>query len=424
MSHHRPRSGSALRTGFLAACLLGGFYVAGQFVPGTFFRRYFLEHPLEQVSTGMFFVGLAILLQKLSRLRRERQSLDQVAASLAVQVDSTDDTAEAMLRGWLKDEAADAGRDDHETHVRRRLQETWTYLQNRGRQGIEEHLRYLAELAGDRLYQSYATIRTVTWAIPILGFLGTVIGITMAIANVTPEQLDSSISEVTSGLSVAFDTTALALGLSIVLVFASFAVERSEQRVLSDVEQFGIDQLLPHLGAGPETENESGMPALLMAEQWTEQLESLRGVWSDVLSQSAQQLQETIQSEVQQTVQLHRTATEDARDAYSLALRDSTQALVDRAEQMMGQFETRVNAWQQALQSSSLDAAAQTEALHELGRTLLRMTEAEERLATLQTRLNDNLQALQLAETLEQTAGSLTAAVHVLTTKTGLRNAA
>ena len=57
---------------------------------------------------------------------------------------------------------------------------------------------------------------------------------------VTPEQLDSSLSSVTGGLAVAFDTTALSLGLSLVLVFCSFGVEKAEERILSAVEEYGL----------------------------------------------------------------------------------------------------------------------------------------------------------------------------------------
>ncbi|GAB5440224.1 MAG: MotA/TolQ/ExbB proton channel family protein [Fuerstiella sp.] len=425
VSHQRPRSGSALRTGLVAGCLLGGFYLAGQLLPGTFFRRYFLAHPLEQVSTGMFFVGLAILLQKLGRLRLERRSLEQASDSLSALADGHQ-ADEQMLRDWLQQQTAFAEDEPaiRDTLLQRRLQDASNYLQNRGHNGLEEHLRYLAELAGDRLHQSYATIRTVTWAIPILGFLGTVIGITMAIANVTPEQLDSSISEVTQGLSVAFDTTALALGLSIVLVFASFAVERSEQKVLSDVEQFGIDQLLPHLGDGDQSG--SGLPTANQAltADWQQQLTELREMWTAVLGQNAQQLQEAVSAQVNETLQLHRTTTSDARDAYATALQQSSSLVVERAEAALAGFEVRMQAWQKALQTTSQDAVAQTEALHELGRTLLRMTEAEDRLIGLQSSLNENLQALQVAETLQQTAHSLTAAVHVMTARSGNRNAA
>ena len=78
-------------------------------------------------------------------------------------------------------------------------------------------MTYLAELGSGRLHDGYALIRTITWAVPILGFLGTVIGITMAIANITPDKLEASLPEVTAGLAVAFDTTALSLALSMLL---------------------------------------------------------------------------------------------------------------------------------------------------------------------------------------------------------------
>ena len=53
-------------------------------------------------------------------------------------------------------------------------------------EGLDEELKYLADRDADRLYESYALFRVVIWAIPILGFLGTVVGITLAIANLTP----------------------------------------------------------------------------------------------------------------------------------------------------------------------------------------------------------------------------------------------
>jgi hypothetical protein len=84
----------------------------------------------------------------------------------------------------------------------------------------------------------------------------------------------------------------------------------------------------------------------------------------------------------------------------------------------------RVDAWQTALQATSVSAAGQAEELHRLGRTLLQMTEAEERLVNLQSQLNQNLETLRVVETLEQTVNSLNAAVAVLTAKTHLRAAA
>ncbi len=425
MRSQRPASSSPFKTALIAALGMGTFYLAGQFVPGDFFQRYFWAHPLERISAGMFFVGLAILIQKFWGLRSEGRVLRNASSEVRrLQQERLD---EQNLQHWVKKRSPE----ELGTHACRRVEETLHYVSGATLDGLEDHLRYLAELASDRLHQTFATIRTITWAIPILGFLGTVIGITMAIANVTPEQLDSSIGEVTQGLSVAFDTTALALGLSIVLVFASFAVERSEQKVLADVEQFGIETLLPwfsSLNADVATKKFSGADATSLADfdgdVWTEQLTAIRGVWSEVLQEHALQLKEAIDFETQQTLQLHRESCDDARDAYSQALQQSSQTIVTQCEQMIGTFEERVASWQDALRESSRDSVRQTEALHELGATLLRMTESEERLARLQTQLNENLQALEFADTMERTASSLTAAVHVLTAKTTHRNAA
>src|SRR5262249_52977241 len=89
----------------------------------------------------------------------------------------------------------------------------------------------------------FALVRFITWAIPILGFLGTVIGITGAIGGVTPEVLEESLSAVTDGLSEAFDATALALGLTMVLMFVSFLVEKQEQALLVTVDDLVEHQL-------------------------------------------------------------------------------------------------------------------------------------------------------------------------------------
>lgn len=425
MSHRRARSG-VFRTSMLTGVGTVLFYLVAPQIPGagSFVERYFCGHPLEYISTVMFFAGLTVLLQKYSGLRGERRALATAEAATqsndepAAEPATTEDRREQVF--GLADELRQTL---PATHVSIRLQETLHYLQGSRSDGLEGHLKYLAELAVDRLHQSYATIRTITWAIPIIGFLGTVIGITMAIANVTPEQLDSSLAEVTGGLAVAFDTTAQALGMSIVLVFASFAVERAEQNVLNEVEEFGIDRLLPRLSPAEDRESEttsSGVTETLLQQQsdvWLQQLAAMNGLWKSVLEQHTSDMRSALIQETERTLQQHREAAGEARDAYTAALRDSAGSIVQQTSTVLQTFEQRVSAWQEALQVSSAFSAQQSEALHQLGATLLKMTESEERLAHLQQQLNENLQALQLANTFEETANSLTAAVHVLTAK-------
>ena len=109
---------------------------------------------------------------------------------------------------------------------------------------LDDELRALADYDVDRMHASYSLVRIIVWAIPILGFLGTVIGITLAIAKLSPDQLENSLPEVTAGLGIAFDTTALALALSMVLMFAKFFVERLETRLLMAVDRRVAEELV------------------------------------------------------------------------------------------------------------------------------------------------------------------------------------
>jgi hypothetical protein len=265
-----------------------------------------------------------------------------------------------------------------------------------------------------------------------MGFLGTVIGITMAIANVTPEQLDSSLPEVTSGLAVAFDTTAQALGMSMVLVFATFIIERAEQSVLNELEEFGINSLLPAFGRGSDSQLNSGteaaeLTARMLAQQaefWNARFASLQSDWQAALSQQTTQLARNLAADTESTLSQHRESLSLARDNYASALQQSSQTVAQQFQQAMSAFVQRVDVWQSAMQTTSMAAAGQTEELHRLGRTLLQLTESEERLARLQDQLNQNLQALQIVDSLEQTVSSLNAAVAALSARTHLRSAA
>ena len=79
-------------------------------------------------------------------------------------------------------------------------------------------------------------MRVIIWSIPILGLLGTVVGITSVFANLDIKHFDASLPMVLDGMKVAFDTTGLALGLSMLLMFGQYFVDRSESGLLSEVD--------------------------------------------------------------------------------------------------------------------------------------------------------------------------------------------
>ena len=102
---------------------------------------------------------------------------------------------------------------------------------------------------------SYSVPRILVWAIPLLGFIGTVVGISKAVSGFSGflqdagdvEQIKEGIGTVTGGLAVAFDTTLLALLLSVLVMIPLVLIERYESRLLLGIDIFINDKLLPRL---------------------------------------------------------------------------------------------------------------------------------------------------------------------------------
>ena len=96
----------------------------------------------------------------------------------------------------------------------------------------------------------YNMIRYITWLIPSLGFIGTVIGIMLALnyagdrANVeSPEML----YQVTERLGVAFSTTLVALIMAAILVFLQNLIQAREENTLNRSGQYCLDNLINRL---------------------------------------------------------------------------------------------------------------------------------------------------------------------------------
>lgn len=97
----------------------------------------------------------------------------------------------------------------------------------------------------------YMMIRYVIWAIPALGFLGTVLGIALALAFAGSADLQDPalLAGLTERLAVAFNTTLLALCMSAVLVLVQHIVQAREERALNRAGQYCLDNLINRLYA-------------------------------------------------------------------------------------------------------------------------------------------------------------------------------
>lgn len=120
---------------------------------------------------------------------------------------------------------------------------------------VASRLATQSEIDSNAVSSSYALVKVFVWAIPILGFIGTVQGIGQAVGAFSATMsaagdmsaLKDSFGAVTSGLGTAFDTTLLALVLSIFIMFPMSSMQKSEQGLLNWVDEYCNENLLKRI---------------------------------------------------------------------------------------------------------------------------------------------------------------------------------
>jgi chemotaxis protein MotA len=104
----------------------------------------------------------------------------------------------------------------------------------------EAQLRiYQAELENEQSF-----IRYVIWAIPSVGFIGTVIGIAASLGYAKDASSASGIEKVTDALAVAFDTTLVALILSIILMYVVHSIQKKQDDLFIRINVYVIENLI------------------------------------------------------------------------------------------------------------------------------------------------------------------------------------
>jgi biopolymer transport protein ExbB/TolQ len=100
----------------------------------------------------------------------------------------------------------------------------------------------------DRLDSELSMVRYITWAIPSIGFIGTVRGIGAALGQ-AHEAMEGNIAGVTSSLGVAFNSTFIALMISMVVMFFMHQLQLIQERLVLDSHAYCENNLLRFLKA-------------------------------------------------------------------------------------------------------------------------------------------------------------------------------
>ena len=372
--------------------------------------RYLAGHWVEYVEVIMFCIGLAALSLKMFDVVSQRRAVGDSLVESIPEGGQNPIDAQSLLESLPTETSGSSST----SYLVRRLRESLDLVVRTGTADkLEDHLKYLADLDAARAAQSYGLVRFIIWAIPIMGFLGTVIGITVAIASLSPTELEN-ISGVVAGLGTAFDTTATALALSMVLMFMQFVIDRYEQSLLADVDQVAWVAMagrFQSLSTGDGTALAVARLGEAVGRSSAKLLEAQEQSWRS-LEHSATSSIETVLSGAGVTL----------RDSLAASLETTlgkwTNSLVEAQAHLGSQREDR---W--AMAAESMAAAMRSFEQHQktlLGQTELleRVVDATRDVAALERTLDSNLASLTATGRFEETLVTLCAAVQLLAART------
>jgi biopolymer transport protein ExbB/TolQ len=115
-------------------------------------------------------------------------------------------------------------------------------------QDVSSVANSLCDSEGERLESELSMIRYIAWAIPSVGFIGTVRGIGQALGE-AHRAVEGDIAGVTENLGIAFNSTFIALLISIIVMFLVHQLQLLEERLVFDTQTYVDHNLIRHMQA-------------------------------------------------------------------------------------------------------------------------------------------------------------------------------
>ncbi|GAA5506556.1 MotA/TolQ/ExbB proton channel family protein [Novipirellula caenicola] len=404
VSQHSPKpvSTHGMSWGALGIVFSGVLY-AGVYASGWApLERYFLGHPVAVAATVLFCVAVAVLLGKFCQTSVQWNTLSAIRDEdlLPTGHDKT------LAQRWRKKHDAGHVASEWLTQLRelpartrsslllRRLEELLTRQSQRGStKNLSDDLRELSGRDADAAYDSFGLVRIIVWAIPMLGFLGTVIGITQTLGGLDFSDGTAAVDRLKSGLYVAFDTTALGLVLSVVSIFLQFPIERSEQRLLS-----AIDARVGHLVSDSLPSDDAADDQIAMITDLCEgiriaiatSIECQSNLWRQTIDEAKDHWKSVHESDSNKIAEAFENTLRPALKEHASVLDDSARLASDRWEQQ----------WQMWLDATSHQTklmSVHQESLQNQYESLAELNERAAAVATMQKSIDATLH--QLSET-------------------------
>jgi biopolymer transport protein ExbB/TolQ len=193
-------------------------------------------------ATVFFFWGVAILILKGKKIQFQERALQLSAVPAQPEFILTETTAATVL-------ARIHALVDNPRHfmLLNRIDRALSNFKNIGQvNDVSSILRAQAENDEDQVASSYVVVNGLVWGIPVLGFIGTVLGLSLAIGRFTLtlqsagdlELIRSSLQGVTGGLATAFETTLIALSFTLMLQLGITFRQKREMAFLDECNDY------------------------------------------------------------------------------------------------------------------------------------------------------------------------------------------
>lgn len=380
-------------------------------------RRYLTGHPISKITLAMFCIGFASLMMIADNIAQQFWAFNRIRLSddsTPIDPKPTETTREQDPGAiTTAQRAAQSSCRLHHYPTRfhghylwQRLEKGLQFLQRAdSTRGVEDELKYQADLDIERQQQRYSLVRILVWAIPMLGFLGTVLGISQALGGIQvgPENdFQEMMNGLRSSLYVAFDTTALALTLSIVLMFIQFLVDRFENQLLSMVDEKTVQEISNSFQKDAELD-----PSAMAMER-------MGRIVMSTSYQLVQRQAELWKATIQDAEDAWKSVVSDSNDAVSASLKGSFAEVVHELQTAIGKniaraddcMSKRWEQWQVMLSDNARTVAGQQTEMVRQSETLSQLLEQIQSVKAMQATVDQNpgsvMDENRLADTLQQ----------------------
>lgn len=325
---------------------------------------------VQHIITLVTCWGLAFLALKYVAVQRELRSADRELELIPLEIGLQ--ITPANVDKFI-DHLGRLPADERDGFLARRIRGALDHFKHRNNVSeVQGYLATQAEIEASAVDSGYTLMRVFIWVCPILGFIGTVLGISFAVTELAAAlpkpgeagtelggKLMAGIGKVTGGLATAFDTTMLGLVCVVILMFPTEALKKIEYGMLDRVQAFANESLLRRMAEGQPQGEDAAMPKVVRQALESAFQEHQR--WLTQWQAQVAKLGQVIGGEFE----AYATGVQNRVAQGSAAQAAAVEGAARRVADAIGQFDRAAGAFERAAGADVKETLAAMARLHE-----------------------------------------------------------